>query len=141
VAWPLRRAGRQPDREPSQHTARNALVAAALLLGALVLLAQGWGDRWAVKPPMDRYIRLGPREGPAMLERDLTAAYPAGSGIGPLFDHLARHGFACDTAARGAECRFRATWEDRQLATMLVTVTHDGVLLAGIAARMTIGPF
>jgi hypothetical protein len=144
MGWPFGAArGGGQAKEPSQRTAPSALVAAVLIIAAVILGAHACSDRWTAEPPMERYVRLGPRLGAAELERDLLRDHPPGSGIGPLFARLARLGFDCrmaSEAGRGGECRFRARREDGLIATLLVAVAHDGVEVGGIAGRMAVGP-
>jgi hypothetical protein len=144
MVWPFgstRQDARGPDGG-SQRTARNAIIAAGLLVVVFTLGAYSCSGHFVATSAMERYIKLGPRQGPSELERDLLRSYPPGSGIGPLFEHLGRQGFDCAAAlqpGRGGDCRFRTKWGDGRVATMLVTVAHDGVQIRGIAARMSIG--
>ncbi|MGG5807788.1 hypothetical protein [Falsiroseomonas sp. CW058] len=138
LPWRARAALPQDGR---QRTALKAVVAAALLLGGLTLLAHACSGGWATRPEMERFTRLGPRQGPATLERELLAAFPPGSDVGPVFARLERLGFDCGAAldpTRGGACRFRARREDGRVASMVLEVSHDGLRLRGLAARMSI---
>lgn len=129
--------------EGSQRIALRAIIMGALLIGIVTLLAHGCSDNWTSRSDMERVIRLGPRQGAAELERTLAAAHPPGSDIGPFFARLERMGFDCAGAldpARPGSCRFRAQREERRIATVLVEVQHDGLRLAALSARMTVGP-
>jgi hypothetical protein len=144
MGWPFgaMRGSAALPKEPSQRTALNAILAAGLVIAAVTIGAHACSGGWTVQPRMERYIKLGPRAGPAELERDLLRAYPPGSSIGPLFSHLSRQGFDCGAAleaGRGGDCRFRARREDGRVAVLHVTVAHDGLHLRGIGARMSIG--
>lgn len=144
MVWPFGalRTGFQLRKEPGQRTARNALIAALLLVAVLTVASQGCSGSWTTTHAMERYVKLGPRLGPADLERELLAAYPAGSSIAPLFAYFDRQGFDCRAAleaGRNGECRYRARRDDGRVATMHVAVAHDGLVLAALSARMSIG--
>jgi hypothetical protein len=127
--------------DEKQRTALKFIIAAALLIGAVTFGAHACSEHWTNRPEMDRYVRLGPRQGPLELERDLTRAFPPGGDVGPLFARLERLGFDCGPAvdpSRNGACRFRAQREDRKVATILVAVSHDGLRQTGIIARMTV---
>ncbi|WP_203073512.1 hypothetical protein [Falsiroseomonas ponticola] len=114
----------------------------ALMLGALLVASQVFRGGWTAGPTeMERYVRSGPRIGAQELERDLRAAHPAGSEIGPLFARLSRFGFTCGApAAPGApvECRYRARRDDNRLVSVMLDVAHDGVRVQSIGARMAL---
>ncbi len=130
-----------PPDEVRQRTALKAAVAAGVLLLALGAVAQSCSFGFTRRPAMETYLRLGPAEGAAALERDLARDHPAGSGVGPVLSRLSGLGFTCGTAAEGSTCRFRARLEERRIAAVTVEVAHDGVLVRGIAAAMTVaGP-
>lgn len=124
-----------------QRTAFNAIIAGGLLVSLVVIGAHACSDQWSVKPGMDRYVKLGPRAGAQELERELLAAHPAGSDVGPLFARLSRLGFDCGASVepgRGGACRFRTSRTDRRVVTAFVEVAHDGAQVRGIAVRMTL---
>jgi hypothetical protein len=125
-----------------RRTALNALVAGALLLGGFAALAQSCSARFAMPFEMERYMRAGARQGALDLARDLAAQHPPGAAVAPLFGRLHRLGFECGGTLGGhdTECRFRGRREDGRIATVEVVVAHDGLVLAGIAARMSLQP-
>ncbi len=128
-------------KEPSQHTARNALLAGLLLLGIGALVARGCSESFVVPHEMERYLRQGPQHGAALLQQELERSYPRGSGIGPFFAHLERLGFDCTaalTSGQGGTCRYRAWLDARRLAVILVRPAHDGVVLRGVAVEMMV---
>jgi hypothetical protein len=143
VAWRLIQRGAKGEaREPGQHTGRNALIAGMLLFLLIVVTAWSCSES-TTQPLLDRYIRLGPRQGAAELERDLSRDFPAGTGIGPLFETLDRQGFDCAAALQpgaGGACRFRTRHEGNRVALIEVAVGHDGLLLQSVAVRMSVGP-
>jgi hypothetical protein len=115
------------------------MIAGLLLVAAFVFGAQMFSPRWTTTIEMDRYVRAGPRLGTGELERDLLAAHPPGSDVGPLFARLSRLGFSCGGTvdpARGAECRFRARRDDNRVVDAAVEVRHDGLRVQAITVRM-----
>lgn len=145
-AWlPLKRRVANDDApapEGRTHTARNALIMVALMLGGLLVASQVFRGGWTAGPTeMERYVRSGPRLGAQELERDLRAAHPPGSEIGPLFGRLSRFGFACGAPpvpGAAVECRYRARRDDNRLVSVTLDIAHDGVRVQAIAARMAI---
>ena len=141
MALPWRRrdaAATEPAREPSQQTARNAIIAGALLLTAIVVGAQAFSPRWTTPFEMERYVRSGANQAATALERDLRKSFLPGSDVGPLFTQLARMGFSCGAAVdpgRGGECRFRARRDDNRVMTLIVVPRHDGVKVGSIEVR------
>ncbi|OYW08411.1 MAG: hypothetical protein B7Z53_04780 [Rhodospirillales bacterium 12-71-4] len=132
------RKGDRPAR-----TARNAMIGALLLLAALVGGAQLFSGSWTAPFEMTRYIKAGPRQGARTLERDLLAAHPPGSSMGPVYAVLQRMGFACGgLAAPGLPetCRFRARRSEREVLSAQVELRHDGLVLQSIAVRMDVAP-
>lgn len=131
-----------PPGEARQRTAFKAALAASVLVLALGVLAQTCSPCFTRPPAMEAYLRLGPREGAAALQRDLARDHPAGTALGPLLSQLSTLGFACAGGVEaGSTCRFRARVQERRISTVTVEVAHDGVLVRGIAAAMTIeGP-
>lgn len=124
-----------------QRTAFNAIIAGGLLVSFVIIGSHACSSQWAVKPAMERYVKLGPRAGSVELERELLAAHPPGSDVGPLFARLSRLGFDCGASVepgRGGECRFRTGRLDRRIVTTTVEVEHDGARVGGIAARMVL---
>ncbi|MBX9592838.1 MAG: hypothetical protein K2X46_00635 [Roseomonas sp.] len=145
-AWlPLKRRVANDDTpapEGKQHTGRNALIMVALMLGGLLVASQVFRGGWTAGPTeMERYVRSGARIGAQELERDLRAAHPPGSEIGPLFGRLSRFGFTCGAppvAGAAVECRYRARRDDNRLISVTLDVAHDGVRVQAIAARMAV---
>ncbi|NGM19221.1 hypothetical protein G3576_04285 [Roseomonas stagni] len=139
----MKRRVANDDAPPAKtHTARNALIMVALMLGALLVASQVFRGGWTAGPTeMERYVRNGPRLGAEALERDLKGAHPPGSDVGSLFNRLSRFGFTCGAPpAPGApvECRYRARREDNRLVSVTLDIAHDGVRVQGIAARMAV---
>lgn len=128
--------------EGRTHTGRNALIAASLVLGAIVVGSQAFRGGWTASPAeMERYVLSGPRIGAAALERDLRAAHPPGSEVGPLFARLSRFGFMCGgpiVSDSPVECRYRAWRDDRRLVSVTLELVHDGVWVQSIDARMAV---
>lgn len=127
--------------EPAPRTARNALIAAALLLGVLVVGARIFAGGWTAPFEMAPYIKAGPRIGAQHLERDLLAAHGPGNSLGPLLAQMQRMGFACggQPAPGAAEtCRFRARRGDDQVLTATAELRHDGLVVQAITIRMNL---
>ncbi len=133
------RLPRLPEDGP-QRTALRAVIAAVLLVLLLSIVAQGCTTQ--VAPfQMERYVRLGARQGPIALQQDLVAAHGAAAPLGGVISELGRMGFACPGTLPGAPmtCRFRARRQDGQVATFLVEIRHDGEAVHSIAVRMELG--
>ena len=73
---------------------RAALLAGGVLL-VLGVVAFFFTGSTSAKPPLDRYIRLGPSGGATQLRQDLLAEYPEGGQVTPLLIRLEHLGFAC----------------------------------------------
>jgi hypothetical protein len=143
MAPPWRRGAPTPPAEPSQRTARNAIIAGGLILLGLLVGTQFFSPRWTAPFEMERYVRAGARQGAALLEKDLRTSFPAGSDIGLLFTQLSRMGFSCGAvldAGRGGDCRFRARREDNRVLTLVVVPRHDGVKLQSVAVSASMAP-
>lgn len=126
---------------PQPRTARNALIVAALMLGALALGAQMFSGGFTARPGMEPYVKAGPRTGAERLERDLLAAHPPGSNLGPLAEQLRQYGFQCEAVRQDSvaeSCRFRARRSDDQVLTATAELRHDGLVVQAIAIRMAL---
>ena len=127
--------------DPRPRTARNALIAALLLLGALALGTQLFSGGFTTRPGMEAYVKAGPRVGAERLARDLLAAHPPGSNLGPLLVQLQGYGFECRPVRQGGiaeSCRYRARWGSSQLLTAVVELGHDDLVVQTITARMAL---
>jgi len=133
------RLPRLPEDGP-QRTALHAIIAAGLLVLLLSIVAQSCTTQ--VAPfQMERYVKLGTRQGPITLQQDLVAAHGAPAPLGGVVSQLGRMGFACPGTLEGEPmlCRFRARRQDGQVATFLVEIRHDGEAVHSIAARVELG--
>ena len=135
----LRARLRLPEDGP-QRTALRAIVAGGLLVLLLAVVAQSCAT--PIAPfQMERYVKLGPRQGPITLQRELLAVHGAPAPLGGLVSQLGRMGFNCPGTLPEETmlCRFRARRQDGQVATFLVEIRHDGAVVQDIAARMELG--
>ena len=130
---------RLPDDGP-QRTALRAILAASLLILLLAVVAHGCTTP-TVPFQMERYVKLGPRQGPVSLRQDLLAAHGATPALGGVVSQLSRMGFTCPGTLPEEPmlCRFRARRPDGQVATMLVEIRHDGQVAQALATRMELG--
>ena len=144
MQWLLRQFGRTGVRLPEegpQRTALRAIVAGGLLLLLLAVIARACSA--PVAPfQMERYVKLGPRQGAATLERELLGAHGAGASLGGLLSQVTRMGFRCDVGLPEDAniCRFRAHRADGQIATIRVDIRHDGALVQALSVRMELDP-
>ncbi len=86
-------------------------------------------------------MKAGPRVGAERLARDLLAAHPPGSNLGPLVVQLQSYGFECLPVRQDGiaeSCRYRARWGTTQVLTAVVELGHDDLVVQTIAARMTL---
>lgn len=114
---------------------------AALLLGALALGAQMFSGGFTARPGMEPYVKAGPRTGADRLEKDLLAAHPPGSNLGPLVELLRQYGFQCEAVRQvtiAESCRFRSRRSDDQVLTATVELGHDGLVVQSIGVRMAL---
>ena len=144
MEWLLRQFGRTGVRLPEegpQRTALRAILAGGLLLLLLAVIARSCSAPVATFQ-MERYVKLGPRQGAATLERELLAMHGPGTSLGGLLSRVTRMGFRCEFGLpeEPNACRFRALRGDGQIATISVEIRHDGTLVEAVAVRMDLGP-
>lgn len=123
-----------------QGTALRAIVAAGVLVLLLAFAAQSCTA--PIAPfQMERYVKLGPRQGPISLRQDLLAVQGETPALGGVVSQLSRMGFTCPGTLPDEPtlCRFRARRPDGQVATFLVEISHDGQTAMSITARMELG--
>jgi hypothetical protein len=130
---------RLPEDGP-QRTALRAIIAAGLLVLLLAVVAQ------SCTPPtvtfqMERYVKLGPRQGPITLRQDMLAAHGPTPALGGVVSQLGRMGFICPGTLpeEPTTCRFRARRPDGKVATFLVDLRHDGAEVQEMTVRMELG--
>jgi hypothetical protein len=136
----LRPAPPRAEADKPPRTLLRAAIAGGILLLLIAVVAQTCSA--PVAPfQMERYVKLGPRQGPQTLERELLATHAPGSSLANLLNQLSLMGFTCPGVAGDTpvECRFRARRSDGMIATITVTIRNDGRSVAALAAAMELG--
>ncbi len=123
------------------HTARFALLAGSLVVGAVASMAWVGGASGTSNGPsqFERYVSLGSRLGTEALSRDLNLQHPAGTSLVSLLARLERAGFGClpdPGHFTGYDCTWQRAVSDRRVAQIRAHVEANGVQVVSIAPQV-----
>jgi len=120
-------------------TKRRALFVFLVIALGVGAVAAVWPDGRA-RTQIELYLRKGPRQGAALLKRDIDQLSPRGQDPGPAVQHLGALGLSCAAPAGNAgewSCVMRRQGDRRQVITIEATIHVERGLVTDTSARIT----